>query len=788
MSTLIRRSMTAAVLAAALAFMPAGVAHAKIINVPADFGTIQEAVNNASPGDEIVLSDGTYDEATDLGQMGSAVGQNVGNICIRPENPGGATVNGGITSAFSATDFTGDISILNLNLKSDPGVVSVLFLSNIGGAVILRNNQFLPGYGGDGVAVVISDTTETKIELSDNSFDTPAENTDGLNILVYDSAVLDVIVAGNTFSSLQNDAVNINVQSPNSVGSPVIITGRILENNFDNWVGSGNAFDIDLGDGVSNGTIASLLIENNDISGTLGDGLDIDLDGINTVADVIIRDNIIANASGAGIFIDGGSTADNLMGNVRIANNTVNQSGESGIEIKPHSKVTGIISTFNLLVSNNVVNHPRMYGVYVNATNSHDNYQLNLDLLDNSVEGNTTFDAYAVVHNGNSTVNLGQNTASNSGTPFSIASTVTQVAQAVAADQIPASLGDLIWDDLDGNGIYDSGSEAGMPGIPVNLTGTNNNGDSVSFSTTTDGNGIYLFPALLPGNYAVSVIPPADYVLSTNVVSAMATRTAAAVESTSSQIDVALVADDRTIDFGFMLYDPNNTDDDGDGFTENQGDCDDTDPTIHPNATEVCGDGIDQDCNGEDAISQTQQIPTISDLQSMVDDLATSKKIKRWLSKHLASAERAFEKGYIKRGKKKVVRFMRLVDRLSSKKYYKRHRIKPDQANELIMAAASMLSGQSEVKPVSISDIRPMIDQLKTSCKTKKVLAYHVLAAERSKKRGYFKLSRKCMARFIKKTVNRCHYGKRAKHRINTEEASRLIMAGASALVNLPSK
>ena len=46
--------------------------------------------------------------------------------------------------------------------------------------------------------------------------------------------------------------------------------------------------------------------------------------------------------------------------------------------------------------------------------------------------------------------------------------------------------------------------------------------------------------------------------------------------------------------------DPNDVDDDGDGYTENQGDCDDENPNIFPEASEIPGDEIDQDCNGED--------------------------------------------------------------------------------------------------------------------------------------------------------------------------------------------
>ena len=47
-----------------------------------------------------------------------------------------------------------------------------------------------------------------------------------------------------------------------------------------------------------------------------------------------------------------------------------------------------------------------------------------------------------------------------------------------------------------------------------------------------------------------------------------------------------------------------NCDRDGDGFLKNNGkcggsDCDDNDPTVNVNAVEICGDGIDNNCDGQ---------------------------------------------------------------------------------------------------------------------------------------------------------------------------------------------
>ena len=39
---------------------------------------------------------------------------------------------------------------------------------------------------------------------------------------------------------------------------------------------------------------------------------------------------------------------------------------------------------------------------------------------------------------------------------------------------------------------------------------------------------------------------------------------------------------------------------DGDGWSVEDGDCDDTDDTVHPDATETPGDGVDSNCDGSD--------------------------------------------------------------------------------------------------------------------------------------------------------------------------------------------
>lgn len=74
---------------------------------------------------------------------------------------------------------------------------------------------------------------------------------------------------------------------------------------------------------------------------------------------------------------------------------------------------------------------------------------------------------------------------------------------------VPAELGDFVWEDLNADGIQDAG-EPGIEGVGVIL----NDCQGVALDTVyTDHNGYYLFNNLKPGNYMISFIMPADYIL-----------------------------------------------------------------------------------------------------------------------------------------------------------------------------------------------------------------------------------------------------------------------------------
>ena len=70
----------------------------------------------------------------------------------------------------------------------------------------------------------------------------------------------------------------------------------------------------------------------------------------------------------------------------------------------------------------------------------------------------------------------------------------------------PLSLGNLVWDDRDNNGLRDAG-EPGLGGLAVTLF----SGTTPLATTTTGADGGYLFTNLVPGAYTVQLAGPAGY-------------------------------------------------------------------------------------------------------------------------------------------------------------------------------------------------------------------------------------------------------------------------------------
>ncbi|GAA1850729.1 choice-of-anchor G family protein [Myceligenerans crystallogenes] len=66
------------------------------------------------------------------------------------------------------------------------------------------------------------------------------------------------------------------------------------------------------------------------------------------------------------------------------------------------------------------------------------------------------------------------------------------------------TIGDLVWDDANGDGIQDAG-EPGVPDVTVNLLDA---AEMQVGTTTTDADGAYLFTELPPGDYTVEFVAP----------------------------------------------------------------------------------------------------------------------------------------------------------------------------------------------------------------------------------------------------------------------------------------
>jgi uncharacterized repeat protein (TIGR01451 family) len=123
----------------------------------------------------------------------------------------------------------------------------------------------------------------------------------------------------------------------------------------------------------------------------------------------------------------------------------------------------------------------------------------------------------------------------------------------------PASLGDRVWLDANGNGQQDAG-EQGVAGATVTLTGGGADGllsttaDNTTITTTTDANGNYSFTHLTPGTeYQVQFSAPAGAVFTAHDKGSDATDSDANANGLSQIVKLAAGENNTTVDAGVVV-------------------------------------------------------------------------------------------------------------------------------------------------------------------------------------------------------------------------------------------
>jgi len=209
--------------------------------VPGAYGTIQAAIDAASPGDTIIVSDGTYTEDLTV---------NIANLTIQSVNGSGSTtiqlVAGvGIDIQGGASGFTlGGASGQGFTILSGANTTFMIQLANAPSGVEISYNT-INTTGNASMGISVGAAGATGLTISNNSF--TAEAGDGS---IWGPNVADVTVSNNTLSG-GSYAVQF---------SGVTGTSAISNNTISGYTGSGGIV-------ISNGAGTSgLAISHNNIS------------------------------------------------------------------------------------------------------------------------------------------------------------------------------------------------------------------------------------------------------------------------------------------------------------------------------------------------------------------------------------------------------------------------------------------------------------------------------------------------------------------------------------------
>lgn len=480
------------------------------------------------------------------------------NLTLRP-----AVATAGDDKGIKLTDVTGNVTITNTQILD--AVDAAIELINVGGAsgtqsrvtmneiTITSNGTAATSVGirmfetrvlatlddvaiseaFTGMLVAASGTTATSITMRNVDFDGWSDTIvgdDGLRVTASGNADVNVSIAFCDFQDIPTNSIDA-LASGNAKLAVTVYENSLFSVTDTTVVRTANEAATKF---IAQDTAKmSVTFDHNIFDQLASHVIQINPLG-NSLVNVNIFENFMTNVgkvSGQTVSRDAiiitGSATSAATTNARIAANQIFDPAVSAIRVIANGNATYNLGIHDNTVTYSVAPPSGSYGIFVDSTGSAAAIpKVNVASVGNYIDGVTT--GIRVLQGSSSFVQMryewvqsqsvgsletylqnNNNGARIQATVYGELQPYFKVAPGTFTPTLPLRLGDFVWNDTNKNGLQDAG-EAAVGGLVFTLTGTETvSGAAITQTVISDSDHGYLFGALLPGTYTVSMtVPP----------------------------------------------------------------------------------------------------------------------------------------------------------------------------------------------------------------------------------------------------------------------------------------
>ena len=348
------KALIFAVLFTTITFVSIGCASAATIYVPDNFTTIQQAVNDATANEIIIVRDGTYNENVDV---------NVDHLTIKSENGSDSTIVQAADSNDNVFEVTADyVNITGFAVRAATGEFNGIYLKSVGHCNISDNNASNNGHG---IRLWYSNNNTLTNNTATNS------NFHGIYLVHSSNNTITNNIASNNENGIKLLYSSTNTLTSNTVSNNTLNGIHLYDSGSNNTLTSNTATNnrcgIHLYDSSSNNTLTSNTATNNRYGIYLYSS-----------SNNMVMTNIVNLNKRGGIYLESSSHSNTITNNTALNNNY-------GIQLK---------SSSDNFIYNNCFNNTN--NAYDNGNNTWNiTKTLGTNIIDGSYLGGNYWSDYA---------------------------------------------------------------------------------------------------------------------------------------------------------------------------------------------------------------------------------------------------------------------------------------------------------------------------------------------------------------------------------------------------------